>query len=60
MDGRWGTVCNSSQEGIAGAVCSQVGFPEGTYTSSHFVGDFFAHNYRSIHKCYNIVCSQQV
>ena len=27
MDGRWGTVCNNSQEGIAGAVCSQLGFP---------------------------------
>ena len=26
MDGRWGTVCNKSQEGIAGAVCSQLGF----------------------------------
>ena len=23
----WGTVCNNSQEGIAGAVCSQLGFP---------------------------------
>ena len=27
MDGRWGTVCNSSQERIAGAVCSQLGLP---------------------------------
>ena len=27
VDGRWGTVCNNSQEGIAGAVCSQLGFP---------------------------------
>ena len=27
MDGRWGTVCNNSQEGIAGAVCSQLGYP---------------------------------
>ena len=26
VDGRWGTVCNDSQEGIAGAVCSQLGF----------------------------------
>ena len=27
VDGRWGTVCDNSQEGIAGAVCSQLGFP---------------------------------
>ena len=27
VDGRWGTVCNNSQEGIAGAACSQLGFP---------------------------------
>ena len=27
MNGRWGTICNNSQEGIAGAVCSQLGFP---------------------------------
>ena len=27
VDGRWGTVCNSGIEGIAGAVCSQLGFP---------------------------------
>ena len=27
MDGRWGTVCNNNQEGIAGAVCFQLGFP---------------------------------
>ena len=27
MDGYWGTVCDNSQEGIAGAVCSQLGFP---------------------------------
>ena len=27
MDGRWGTVCNSNQEEIAGAVCSQLGLP---------------------------------
>ena len=27
MDGRWGTVCNKSQEGVAEAVCSQLGFP---------------------------------
>ena len=26
VNGRWGTVCNKSQEGIAGAVCSQLGF----------------------------------
>ena len=26
MDGRWGTVCNKSQEGVAEAVCSQLGF----------------------------------
>ena len=26
LDGRWGTVCNNSQEGIAEAVCSQLGF----------------------------------
>ena len=32
VDGRWGTVCGNSQEGIAGAVCSQLGFPaEGSY-----------------------------
>ena len=32
VDGRWGTVCNNSQERIAGAVCSQLGFPaEGSY-----------------------------
>ena len=29
MDGRWGTVCNNSQQ-LPGAVCSQLGFlPEG-------------------------------
>ena len=27
VDGHWGTVCNNSQEGIAGAVCSQLEFP---------------------------------
>ena len=27
VDGRWGTVCNKSQEGVAEAVCSQLGFP---------------------------------
>ena len=27
VNGRWGTVCNNNQEGIAGAVCSQLGFP---------------------------------
>ena len=27
MDGRWGTVCNKSQKGIAGAVCTRLGFP---------------------------------
>ena len=27
VDGHWETVCNNSQEGIAGAVCSQLGFP---------------------------------
>ena len=27
MDGRWGTVCNSNQEEIAGAVCSQLELP---------------------------------
>ena len=27
MNGRWGTVCNNNQEGIAGYVCSQLGFP---------------------------------
>ena len=26
IDGRWGTVCNNKQEGIAEAVCSQLGF----------------------------------
>ena len=26
VDGHWGTVCNNSQEGIAEAVCSQLGF----------------------------------
>ena len=26
MDGRWGTVCNSNPP-LAGAVCSQLGFP---------------------------------
>ena len=26
VDGRWGTVCNNSQEGIARAVCSQLGY----------------------------------
>ena len=26
VDGRWGTVCNNSQKGIAQAVCSQLGF----------------------------------
>ena len=32
-NGRWGTVCNNSQEGIAGTVCSQLGFPaEKVYT----------------------------
>ena len=29
MDGRWGTVCNNSQEGVARAVCSQLGGPLG-------------------------------
>ena len=27
VNGHWGTVCNNSQEEIAGAVCSQLGFP---------------------------------
>ena len=27
VDGRWGTVCNKSHEGIAGAICSQLGLP---------------------------------
>ena len=27
VGGHWGTVCNNSQEGVAGAVCSQLGFP---------------------------------
>ena len=27
VDGRWGTVCNNSREGIAGAVCSQLQLP---------------------------------
>ena len=32
MNGRWGTICDNSQEGIAGAVCSQLGFPsEGAF-----------------------------
>ena len=26
-DGRWGAVCNNEQEGIAGVVCSLLGFP---------------------------------
>ena len=26
VNGHWGTVCDNSQEGIAGAVCSQLGF----------------------------------
>ena len=34
VDGRWGTVCNNSQEGIAGAVCSQLGWAAaGKHTS---------------------------
>ena len=35
MDGRWGTVCNNSQEGIAGAVCSQLGFPAEGLSHKH-------------------------
>ena len=27
VNGHWGTVCDNSQEGIAKAVCSQLGFP---------------------------------
>ena len=27
MDGHWGTVCNNSQKGIVGEVCSQLGYP---------------------------------
>ena len=27
VDGRWGTVCNNSHSGVAGAVCSYLGFP---------------------------------
>ena len=27
IDGRWGTVCDNSQSGVAGAVCSHLGFP---------------------------------
>ena len=27
VDEHWGTVCNNSQEGIAGAYCSQLEFP---------------------------------
>ena len=26
VNGHWGTVCNSKQEGIAGAICSKLGF----------------------------------
>ena len=30
-NGRWGTICNNGQVGLAGAVCSQLGFSaEGT------------------------------
>ena len=29
INGHWGTVCNKSQEGIAEAVCSHLGYPAG-------------------------------
>ena len=39
VDEHWGTVCDSSQEGIAGAVCSQLGFPAGMLQPPSFANN---------------------
>ena len=52
MDGRWGTVCNNSQEGIAGAVCSQLGWPSEGLSHKHI---FIAIIYESIY-CNQVLC----
>ena len=33
VDGHWGTICNNSQEEIARAVCSQLGFSAEGYNN---------------------------
>ena len=45
MDGCWETVCNNSQEGIAGALCLHMELPsDGMYSSTQLTAIAVAQN----------------